>query len=170
MPDVKRRELLLMLSHEGEARGVRPLRPLRVSSSTGHFDRPWFQKFYGKYFYEIKPEGIVKHKGAGPFTLLLLRDESPSLVADPEKQRGLVSAAMLKLKNDMRKLVAPNWWQVHASVTALEAENDIRFLFGQPLSIVETWFVGARTDMDAPLEVVFSHEVGHVTHSPQSQS
>eukprot|EP00936_MAST-01D_sp_MAST-1D-sp1_P002679 g2679.t1 len=168
MRDVKRRELLSMLSLECEARGLRPLRPLRVSSSTGHFDRQWFQKFYGKYFYEIKPEGIVKHKGAAPFTLLLLRDESPSLIEDPEKQRGLVSAAMLKLKTDMRKLIAPNWWQIHATVTPLEAENDIQFMFGQPVSVVETWLwggMGISTDMEAPLEVVFSHEVGHVTHS-----
>ena len=61
---------------------------------------------------------------------------------------------------------APNWWQVHATVTPQEAQND-KFVWATPIrgGDMAVGGVGTSADMEAPLEVVFSHEVGHVTHS-----
>ena len=120
---------LMKRVHAAFADGIHVLHSFVVASTPADasFDVHWFRSFYGQDFYEVKPNGIVAHKGGGSFRLLLLKDTYDTTNrAQPSWQ----ATAMKRLKADLRAMT-PGTWQVHAAENAAEAASDFTALFGK---------------------------------------
>ena len=112
-----------------------------VQPMNDQFDDSFFHQFYLTNPYTIWERSTENntlihvnmsvHKGTDTFRLYVVQDSSPEYKFIPGK--GLVSKKIYELKHQVRAWL-PGRYQIHASQTTKEANEDYHFLFKQELS------------------------------------